>query len=231
MVATVAGDCQLALRRAEAARALLPDGPSPVRAKVLGVLSWALTLGADGERARELIAAAGPWLRRFDPLSPEAQFLLIALNVRSPGEDYEGARAHALAIAAVAREAGALAALPIALSIAADAGQRLGRWGRGPRRPGGIVELSDATGQRMPLVHALGVRARLEAATGNDEAARAAAERALAVGTPSHIGSMIMFATASLGFLELGRGDVDAALPTLERCEWMADFPAWTTRS
>ena len=149
---------------------------------------------------------------------------MIALNVRAPTEDYAAALADARRVAAAAREAGALAALPIALSVAADAAYRLGRWDIADADATELLAVADATGQRMPLVHALGVLARLRASRGDATGSLEAAERALAIGLPSRIGSMSMFAVAARGFLELGRGDMAAALGPLERCEQMAEI-------
>ena len=118
LVATVAGDCRGALDRAEAAAQL---DRSERDLRVGAALSWALTLRGQGERARALVERLAPALPALDPLSPDAQFLTIALNVRAPTEGYAAALADARRVAAAAREAGALAALPIALSVAADA--------------------------------------------------------------------------------------------------------------
>ena len=217
VAATAAGDCRRALATARRAAELLGDaGVAEARAPVLAILGWALALCGEVAAARPVLEEVDRLLPEVDPLSPAAQSIQLSLNSRLPFEEYERARSSSLAVAAAAREAGALAAIPYPLVVAVDAGIRLGEWDAAEAEAEEAVRLAVETGHGPALMHAFALRARLAAARGRDQESRDSIAGALALAKPIGAGSMIVLVQGVRGFLELGLGRVDAAIAELE---------------
>jgi DNA-binding NarL/FixJ family response regulator len=222
MASSAVGDCRETLRRAAAAVELLAtagDVAGDVRARALAAHAWALVLRGQSRRARPLLAELDACLAAVDPLSTEAQFLVFTINLRLPEEGYARARRDALAIVTAARESGALAAIPMPLQIAGHAALRLGDWSAARSEAAEVVELAEATDQRMPLDLGVLLGAMVDASTGAEDSARAALARQLAFTERAGIGSGVTWGTAVLGFLELSLGRIPEALKALERVE------------
>jgi DNA-binding CsgD family transcriptional regulator len=190
-----------------------------VRAPVLAVLSWCLVLRGQTRRARPMMLEALRLSASVDPLSPAAQVILITLNCRLPAEDCQGALHDCLAIAASAREAGSLYALPTPLCIAAEAAYRLGRWDGLEDLCGQSIAAAEETDQWGPAAQAAIVRARLAAARGDEVACRADAAAGLKLVESAGVNSMAVYAHGALGFMELSAGRVEAAIEQLEPTE------------
>jgi DNA-binding CsgD family transcriptional regulator len=217
------GQCRRALAVAERAAALLGDGGEPaVRVHVLAVLSWGLVLRGQTPRALPVLDEVERLAGAIDLLSPAAQSVLLALNMRLPTGELERARDAGLAICQRAREAGAIGALPNPLVFAADAAYRLGDWALTDSWTGEALGVAEETGQYNWLGHALLVRGRLDAARGREEESGRAARTAIALSESRNLASGLVFARAILGFLALGLERVDEAIAELETVERLA---------
>ena len=220
MAAAIMGDLLAATERAERAHALLGDGGDAVaRAHVLGTLVWLLVLRGQARAAQPLLDELEQLGSAVDPRSPVASSLLLATNARFPTEEYARAREDALGMVAALRETGSITAQVMPLVVAADCAMRLDHWTDARGELDEAMQLAEVTGQRGPLAQALTMRARLDAACGREAPARAAIARAREIAEPARLGSVLMFADAATGFLELALGRVDAALAMLEAAE------------
>jgi hypothetical protein len=177
---------------------------------------WLLVLRGRARAAQPLLDELEQLASAVDPRSPVAGSLLLATNARFPTEEHARARDDALRMVAALREAGSITAQVMPLVVAADCAMRLGHWTDARAELEEAMHLAEVTGQRGPLAQALTMRARLDAACGREAPAREAIARAREIGLPARLGSVIQFADAAAGFLELGLGRVDAALPVLE---------------
>lgn len=216
-------DCHRSLALSERAVGLIGDILDPaVRAPVCAIHSWNLTLTGDVRRARPIMAEALRLFESLDPCSPAAQLIIISFNCRLPFEDYEGALASGRECAATARESGSRYALPTPLLMAAEASYRLGRWDGLEDLLDESIAAAQETDQWGPAAFAAVSRARLAAARGREQACRADAEQSLELADSAGVQSLAVYAHAALGFLELGQGRAEAAIPELEQTERLA---------
>jgi DNA-binding CsgD family transcriptional regulator len=226
LAAAISGDCHAALAHAERAADLLaPDADLAARAHVQGLLTFTLVLRGEGRRARPLLEELDRIAESVDPRSPIAQSLVLARNIRLPTEEFGRARAEALEMIAVLRDAGSLTPQVMPSVVAADCALRLGEWERARAELDAAMELADTTGQHGPLAQALTLRSRLDGACAREEEARSAIARALDLARPTRAGSLDVFAYAARGLLELGLGRLDEALAALQEVERRAT--AW----
>jgi len=220
MASAVIGEARHTLELAERAVALLTDGSDPAtRGHVLATYGWALVISGHTTQAHQWTDEAVELVGTIDPLSPAAQSVVIALNVRLPTGEFEQALADSLAVCERAREAGAIGALPNPLIVAADAAYRLGDWAQAEAASAEGLQVAEETGQQNWWAHGLVIRARLAAAQGREADSRWAAQNALELARSYGLGSGRVFALAALGFLELGLERIDEAIDALDRVE------------
>jgi DNA-binding CsgD family transcriptional regulator len=117
-----------------------------------------------------------------------------------------------------ARQRGALGVLPYLLGMGAQLDFREDRWTRARVRANEALELAEQTGQRTYRSWGLVNAAIVEAAQGREEACRAHAHEALELVEAAGIGSLAVYLSSTLGFLELGLGHASAAVERLEQC-------------
>src|SRR5262245_48638751 len=200
-------------RYARRAVRLLDEGADAnARAPVLTVLGWVLTLRGRGPEARRVLAEAERLVDGLDYLGPHWPWLHLLLRARIPHGEFEQAQAECEALAARAREAGALAALSSAVLIAADAAFRLGDWNAADDLTLEGIQLARETGQPLMAGYSLSTRARLTAARGKDEESRAAALAALVLAESLGVTTGLRFVHGALGFLHLGLDRVAEAI-------------------
>ena len=193
------------------------------RAPVLTVLGWVLTLRGRGPEARPVLDEAARLAEGIDELGPHWPWLHLLLRARIPHGEFERAQAESAALAAHAREAGALAMLSGAQLIAADVAFRLGDWDSADELTLETIRLAGETAQPLMEGFALSTRARLTAARGHDEESRAAALAALEIAESRGVTTGLRFVRAALGFLHLGLDRVDEAVAELEAAERLVD--------
>ena len=109
--------------------------------------------------------------------------------------------------------------LPQSLIELAELDFRVGRWVPALAEAYEAIELFEETGQRTELGFAQGTVARMEAALGRDDECRRHVRAGLAADAESGLLLAGALAGAALGFLELGRGDPEAAIVALEPVE------------
>ena len=137
-------------------------------------------------------------------------------------EEYDEARTLLHWAADLQRTSGALRYLGQSLHVLAELDFRVGRWVSAYAHAYEAIQLYDETGQRAERGFAFATLARLEAACGRGEDCRAHAQTAFDSDAAS--GQLIASATASaaVGLLELGNGDPEAAVASLELAEKVA---------
>jgi DNA-binding CsgD family transcriptional regulator len=217
---TGAGRFPEALRCAERAGAVLgEDGPDHTRAHVLTILAYALILRGHMRRALPLLDEADRLGAAVDALAPGAQWTHLLLRMRIATGQFERARETNLALAARARDAGALTALGGSLVVAADAAFALGEWDAVEAETREALAVADDTSQQVMRGLALTTRARLLAARGSPDESRRAAELALDVARTVQISAGLRYGHGALGFLELGLDRIDRAIEELEEVE------------
>jgi DNA-binding CsgD family transcriptional regulator len=209
---------------ARRAAALVRESDDPnARAPVLTVLGWVLTLRGRGAEARPVLEEAARLAEGLDELGSHWPWLHLLLRARIPHGEFERAQSECAALAAHAREAGALAMLTGAQMIAADVALRLGDWDSADELTLETIRLTGETAQPLMEGWVLITRARLTAARGRDEESRAAALAALEIAESRGVTTGLRFVHTALGFLHLCLDRVDDAVAELEAAERLVE--------
>jgi DNA-binding CsgD family transcriptional regulator len=225
VTAAVLGNCHLVLESAERAAAILPDdASSKVRCQVRSILGMGLALRGRTDEGREALDEAGRLLAKLDPLSPAAQSISLALGARLYTAQEDVLRAEAGSLAAAARDAGAIGIFPFYQLLVADSAYRTGDWDAARRDIAEAVESAEESAQLGPLSIALVIAGRAHAARGEEDAARAAFDRAFEVAAPPGYGSPVGWGKAALGFLELTLDRTSEAISELEQAEQLLEL-------
>jgi DNA-binding CsgD family transcriptional regulator len=189
-------------------------------AEVLSTALLGIALLLSGERAK-----AEPMLRQHEVLAEGADFLERGYALAWPAaqafvwlEDHERARDVFDRAIEGARARSAPSVLPYMLTGLAELDFRMGRWARAYANASEAVALGRETEQPAALSFALAGLARIEAAQGRKDECRLHAREALDLGEGGiGAGSVVVYAAAALGLLELGLGRVEEAITHLER--------------
>ena len=212
----MAGEVIAGRAAAERAAARAETDGGFTEALASGLLGIALLL--NGERGK-----AEPLLRRHEPLLDEAGFLERSYDLVWPApltlvwmEEHDRARQIFTRVIARAREQSVPSVLPYTLVGLAELDFRTGGWAQAYANASEAVTLARQTGQPVSLAFALACLARIEAAQGRSGDCREHATEAfdLAAGGA---GSVVVYAAAALGLLELGAGRIDEAIEHLAR--------------
>ena len=204
--------------RAAAERATAQSEPGGGFAEVLagGLLGIALLL--NGER-RE----AEPLLRRHQPLLDDARFVDRGFAVVWPAalalvwmEEHDKAREVFGRVLERAREQSIPSVLPYTLVGLAELDFRTGAWAPAYANATEAVTLARQTQQPVSLAFALASLARIEAAQGRHDDCRRHAMEAFE-SAEGGAGSVVVYAAAALGLLELGAGRIEEAIEHLSR--------------
>jgi DNA-binding CsgD family transcriptional regulator len=204
--------------RAAAERAAAHAEVGGAFAEVLagGLLGIALLLSGEREEAE-------PLLRRHLPLLDDPGFLERSYALVWPAalalvwmEEHDKAREIFAHVIDRARESSVPSLLPYTLVGLADLDFRTGGWARAYANASEAVTLGRETEQPVSLAFALACLARVEAAQGRDADCRAHTTEALDL-AEGGAGSVVVYAAAALGLLELGSGRVDEAIEHLTR--------------
>ena len=144
-------------------------------------------------QAMSPFAQGACWLGRYD----------LALDV-------------ARGIAASARRASMLPALPYPLAVLSETEFWIGDWRAARANASEAVELASQIDQESVLPFALICRGRIAAAQGDELDARRSAERARGLAETRGVHSIVAYTQSLLGLLELGAGRPQAAIDELE---------------
>ena len=131
-------------------------------------------------------------------------------------EEYAAARTLLTWAVGVQRSGGSLRHLPQSLIELAELDFRVGRWVPALAGAYEAISLFEETAQRTELGFAQATTARMEAALGHDEDCRRRAQAGFAADAASGLLMASALSSAALGFLELSRGDPEAAILALE---------------
>ena len=204
--------------RAAAERATAQSETEGGFAEVLagGLLGIALLLGGQRDDAE-------PLLRRHMPLLDDSRFVERGFAVVWPAalalvwmEEHDKAREVFGRVIERAREQSIPSMLPYTLVGLAELDFRTGGWARAYANAAEAVTLARETQQPVSLAFALACLARIEAAQGRHEDCREHAAEAFGFAAGG-AGSVVVYAAAALGLLELGTGRIEEAIEHLSR--------------
>jgi DNA-binding CsgD family transcriptional regulator len=102
------------------------------------------------------------------------------------------------------------------LAVLSELNFRAGRWNDAAADAAEAIQLARDTGQRTALAFSLICAARVHAARGEERSCRANVVAARAIASQYGIRTIDVYASSVLGLLELGLGNLDAAISSLE---------------
>jgi len=183
-------------------------------------LALGLLLGGELDRAVQLLPRTLEYLDRSferqglqDPSTQGLVHLVSEFLIAS--EDYETGRVLGSRVIHYGRRYSAPAVMPFPLATLSDIEFRTGAWGPAMAHATESVRLCFETGLHTQLAHSLVVLARLEAARGMGSC-RTHATEAVALAERFHTRSIVTYAEAARGLLELGSGDAEKAAAHLD---------------
>jgi ATP/maltotriose-dependent transcriptional regulator MalT len=181
-----------------------------------GLLGIALLLSGERGKAESL-------LYRHRPLLSDVRFLERSYGVVWPAalalvwmEEHDAARQIFARVIERAREQSVPSVLPYTLVGLAELDFRTGGWARAYAGASEAVTLARETEQPVSLAFALACLARIEAAQGRDGDCREHVTEAFDL-ADGGARSVVVYAAAALGLLELGAGRVNEAIEHLIR--------------
>jgi DNA-binding CsgD family transcriptional regulator len=168
------------------------------------------TVASSIDRYEALLPTSEGLLRaRFAACSLAASFIWT--------EQFDRARLGLGRVVAAARAAGAPAMLPYPLALTCDVSRRTGEWAAASAAGHEAVTLARELRQPGDLLPSLVCLARLEASQGLERDCRDHVGEALEIAGERGFRSMVTVARHALGSLALGEGDLEGAIPELER--------------
>ena len=214
----LAGNSRAMLEAAERARAqLAPDAGTRARFLSATAIGMAWIVGGDASAGAEAIHEAIGLAERSSELRDDpllVPWLAIAPMFAREADAGRSLLEHALE---VARERAAVGSLPLVLNLIARDQATTDRWAVAAATYGEAIDLARESDQLTELVFGLAGLAWLDARRGRAPECRASSAEALELcdrlGTRLHE----VWATAALGELELGLGDMTAAVEHFER--------------
>ncbi len=129
---------------------------------------------------------------------------------------FEEARQVLIPMIGTARDAAAIGALPLLLSVLAELEIRTGHWRAAYAAISESVRLAGETGQSAVRSWALTSMARIEAGQGREEECRDHVAESITLAREHGVGPSIPTARSALGLLELGLGRPEEAAEVLE---------------
>ncbi|MEA2428736.1 MAG: hypothetical protein QOF37_2364 [Thermoleophilaceae bacterium] len=139
-------------------------------------------------------------------------------------ERFAEAEALLTAVTANARRDGAMRELAFPLAVLAELNFRLGRWPLASAMGEEAVRLAEDLGGGAILANNVAYLARFQAAHGRSEAARASAERALALCQAHNLQAIAPHALCGLGVVGLATRDYDGAVRSLTAIDELDAF-------
>ena len=208
------------LRAAERAwEALAPDAGERARCFANFALGMALIYNGRGTHAADRLREAAELLERSDTLSGDPRLLTLAAQGALWLREAERGRALVQRAIDAARSEAAVAALPFSLWIAGRDAATSDQLAVAVALYEESIRLARETGQATALCAALSGLACVEARLGRADACREHANEALAETAPRGLAFFRLWAFDALAELELGLGDVEAAVKWLEEKE------------
>ncbi|WP_272474602.1 helix-turn-helix transcriptional regulator [Baekduia alba] len=196
-----------------------PDAGERERFFASLALGMAYIYNGRGEEGARRVRAAVEILERSDLLSDDPRVLAAAaLGPLWLREQAQGRALVARAMAA-ARDAGAVGALPFSLWLAARDAATSDRWAVAEALYEEAIRLARETGQATSLTAALAGLACVHARQGREQDCRAHAAEALDLTARLGLDFFALWALDALAELELGLGNIDAAVARLEEKE------------
>lgn len=223
--ATMTGDVTFTLQLAE--RALLAAQRADPHAVAMSeaMLANALILaGKSKDAIKHLRVAREAFERDGYPPFPYILHLVQTLGHSSIWlEQMEEARGFLTGVLASARAQEAIRGQSFPLSCLSELAYRSGRWADAYALAIESQQISEAVGERSELAFSLECLARVEAASGQEQACRDHVAESLAICIELGVGSIEVYAHSTLGLLELGLSNPHAALVHLEPLSFLVD--------
>jgi DNA-binding CsgD family transcriptional regulator len=225
VAATMIGDVkytlQLAVRALEAAQLADPGAVAMSQA----MLANALILAGRGKEAMGYLRAAREAFAR-DGLPPFPYVLHLVQTLGHSSiwlEQMDEARELLSAVLTSARAQEAVRGRSFPLSCLSELAYRTGRWADAYALGVESQQIAEAVGERSELAFSLACLARVEAATGKEQACRAHVAESLGICLELGVGSIEVYAHSTLGLLELSLSHLRAALVHLEPLSNLAE--------
>jgi DNA-binding CsgD family transcriptional regulator len=182
-------------------------------------LSVGLALSCSGQ-AREgypLIRRACEALEHEAHLMWSSPLVVIGWQVGTWVEDWgTSRRALGQAIETARAQSAPGMLLTAHLAVLSELNFRAGRWNEAAADAAEAIQLARDTGQRTALAFGLICAARVHAARGEERSCRASVVEAREIASQYGIRTIDVYASSVLGLLELGLGNLDAAISSLE---------------
>lgn len=211
---TLTGDLRTAAELTHKAFGLVPQDDALAAGLAATRHGESLVILGEAERAEGFLAQGRAMIERIDVP------LLLGMDLGHGfmwAEDFQTAGRFFDRNIAEARSSGALGALPYALAMHSELDFRRGRWSKAYADASESVPLAEQTNAPVLAPYGLVCLARLEAGQGREVDCREHVERALAIADRLGIAGVPGYAHAALGLLELGLGNLEAAVVQLER--------------
>lgn len=220
MAALLAGDVREVLALGLRAVDLAGDTDDPlVRAQVGACVAAGRIFRGDAAAGRRELEAVERQVLCIQDQELALRTHSLVTHLRTALDDYEEAHAHAGRVLEALEAISAHAARAAPLGHAADAAHRLGWWDRADDEAREAILVAEETSNGDVLPRALVVRARIAAARGDDEAARALLARASALVEGQGNLTIESYVVCAYGLLELSMGRAADAISWLERVE------------
>jgi DNA-binding CsgD family transcriptional regulator len=204
--------------------ALAPDASDRARCFAHFALGMALIYTGRGAHAADRLREAAELLERSDALKGDPRLLTLAAQGALWLREAERGRALVQRAIDTARSEAAVAALPFSLWIAGRDAATSDRLNVAVALYEECIRLARETGQATALCAGLSGLACVEARLGRAEACREHAHETLAETAPRGLAFFRLWAFDALAELELGLGDVQAAVTWLEeKAQLMAE--------
>lgn len=186
------------------------------RAKLELAMGNSLFFVGRGREVRADAARLASLVPLLDPVSRDHHGVICGAIVQMYCGAFETAQADLDRAIEACRSAGALGPLAFYFATAADLGFRTLRWPEALASAEDAYEIAMETGQIPIAAYALSVLARLEAASGREEACRGHLETSAHLAAASRTDALIVWVGHAHGVLAMGRGDPSEAIAALE---------------
>ena len=219
----LSADVQGAIAAAREACGVAAEASPAVQASAGVMLASALVLAGERWEASALLDRLLPLLRLADPLSEAGALIFAAAQSYFWLERYDVASELLGQLTNSAREASAPATLLMPLCCRAELDLRTGRWALAAAELEEAATLGEEMAQSVWAAYAFECLACLAAVTGDERGCRDQAARALALIDKHHNEIGRLYVQSALGLLELGLGQIEAALCHLEPARDLAN--------
>lgn len=223
ILTTMTGDVRDIVETCERAVALARRRGGAAELAATAVLSNGLILQGKARRALPLLEQCRVAFEMADPLATSVVLVQPIAHGGTWLEQYDEARHVLDRVIGAARAASAGGLLSFPLACLSELQFRTGEWAAAYANAAESVRLAEELGQANELCFSLVNLAAVEAAQGREVECREHVARARAGATALSTGSIFVYCGWVLGLLELGLGDLEAAVAGLTELAELVD--------